>query len=379
MGNTTKEIKRKHRRRGFFIFEIIILLILIGALLVYAKINGALNRVTSQGLDTTQVGVNEGLDHETLKGYTNIALVGLDTRDDGSEESGLMNSDTMIMVSINHDDKEVKMVSLYRDTYLNIGNDKYTRANQAYSIGGPEQFLTMLNRNLDMNIMDYVTVDFGAVVNAVDILGGIDDVPLTRDEIIHLNNYCKGTSEVTGGSYEPLPEEEGVYNLNGVQAVSYARIRYGDGLDFRRAARQRLVIDKMVDKAKKAGPLKLNKLLDEIVQPENIKSSLTSAEMMKMGVSMISYDFAEGGQVGFPFHHLFGENIKNAVGEDVVLPVTLEVNVVELQDFLYPGMAYSPSKTVVEYSNYIIDKSGYGVDSIPAESEDGTIPPLEGE
>lgn len=379
MGKASKATRRKRRRTGFFIFEIIVLLLLICALFVYAKVNGALGRITGSDLNDDKVEMNDGLDHDSLKGYTNIALVGLDTREDGDEPNGseLMNSDTMIICSISHDRKEVKLVSVYRDTYLNIGDGVYTKANEAYPTDGPESFISMLNTNLDMNIKDFITVNFSSVVHAIDILGGIDDVELTRDEIIHLNNYCVGTAKATGESYETLPEAAGVYDLSGVQAVSYARIRYGDGLDFRRAARQRLVIDKMVEKAKKAGPLKLNKLLDEILQPEYITSSLSSAEMMNMGLSMITYDFAENGQVGFPFHHLYGETIKEAVGQDVVLPVTLEVNVVELHNFLYPDMEYEPSKTVHDYSEHIIGVSGYGENSIPSESEDGTIPPLE--
>ena len=376
MGKATRAARKRKRRMAFFVFEIIVLALLIAALFFFAKINRALDGISEEDFNSEVVETNEGIDHDTLKGSTNIALVGLDTREDGSADSGLMNSDTMIMASINNDTKEVKLVSVYRDTLLNVGNDRYTRANEAYATGGPEKFLTMLNRNLDMNINDYVTVDFSAVVHAIDILGGIDDVELTYEEIVHLNNYCIGTSEATGASYEPLPEVQGVYDLSGVQAVSYARIRYGDGLDFRRAARQRLIIDKMVAKVK-ANPLKLNELMDKIVKKEYITTSLSSSEMMKMGLSMLSYNFAENGQVGFPFRHLFGEKVKNAVGQDVVLPVTLEFNVVELHNFLYPEAAYEPSSTVKEYSDYIISVSGFGENSIPSESEDGTIPPLE--
>jgi cell envelope-related function transcriptional attenuator common domain len=371
MGRATKEVKRRRRRRGLFIFEVIVLLILIAVLFVYAKLNGAIGRITGHEINEENVGTNEGIDHETLKGYTNIALVGIDTRTDGD---GLRNSDAMIIASINNDTKEVKLVSVYRDTYVNVGNDKYDRANAAYAKGGAEQFLTMLNKNLDMNIMDYVTVNFQSMVAAIDILGGMN-LYLTASEIVHLNNYCVEVSKVTGEGYDKLPEADGYYDVNGVQAVAYARIRYGGGEDFRRAARQRLVISKMVEKAKKASIGELNRLLNEVFQPEMISSSLTQAEVFKMGTSMLSYEIKDDGQVGFPFDHLYGQRIENAIGIDAVLPVTLETNVRKLHEFLYPELTYEPSDTVKEYSNYIINKSGYGEESIPSESETGAIPP----
>ena len=369
---------RRRRRTGFFVFEVLVLLILICGLFVYAKVYSALDGIGDAEMKKENIGVNEGINRDLLKGYTNIALIGLDTREGGDEGagSGLSNSDTMIIVSIDHDTKEVKMVSIYRDTYLNIGDDVYTKANAAYPTGKEEQLLTMLNKNLDMDIMDYVTVNFSSVIHAIDILGGIDDVDLTGDEIIHLNNYCSTMAQERGEEFVPIPNEAGTYHLDGIQAVAYARIRQGNGLDFRRAARQRLVIDKMVQKAKKANPLTLNKLLSEIVQPEYISSSLNPSEMIKMGIDMISYNFAEGGQVGFPFKHLWGANVEAALNKDVVLPVTLEVNVVELHKFLYPDAVYAPSATVKEYSDYIINMSGYGEGSIPEHSEDGAIPPL---
>jgi len=378
MSKQIKEASKKRRRTGFFIFEIVVLLVLIAGLIVFAKLQGALENIGDAEIDRKNIGVNEGINRDVLKGYTNIALIGLDTREGGDDgvTSGLSNSDTMMIISIDHDAKEVKMVSIYRDTFLNIGEDTYTKANAAYPRGKEERLLTMINKNMDMDIMDYVTLNFKSVINAVDILGGIDDVDLTRDEIIHLNNYCRGTAQETGVTFNPIPEQTGTYNLDGMQALSYARIRYGNGLDFRRAARQRLVIDKMVQKAKRANPITLNKLLTEIAQPEYISSSLSPAEMMKMGLDMISYDFAENGQVGFPFKHMWGANVEKALNSDVVLPVTLEANVIELHKFLYPDAAYAPSETVKEYSDYIIARSGYGEESIPENSEDGTIPPL---
>ena len=248
-------------------------------------------------------------------------LVGLDNRSN-KLKSG--NSDTMIIASIDNDTKKVKLVSVYRDTYLRIGEDsegngQYNRANAAYAKGGAEQFLNMLNTNLDLNVTDFVSVDFQAVAEAVELLGGID-VELKEEEVVHLNNYCVETSKVTGMDYTPLKKTAGVHHLNGVQTVAYARIRYTAGNDFRRAARQREVIYKIVEKAKNADVATLSKILDKVFP--NIYTSFSKAEILQMGMSMLSYDIED--QTGFPFDHLYGQRVKDAVGIDVVLPVTLE-------------------------------------------------------
>lgn len=307
-----------------------------------------------------------------MKGYTTIGLIGLDGRD-GKLKSGVR-SDTMIIASINNDTKKVKLVSVYRDTYLRIGEDsegngQYNKANAAYAKGGPEQFLSMLNTNLDLNVTDFVSVDFQAVAEAVELLGGID-VELKEEEVVHLNNYCVETSKVTGMDYTPLEEKAGVHHLNGVQTVSYARIRYTSGNDFRRAARQREVIYKIVEKAKNSDIATLSKILDKVFP--KVYTSFTKAEILQMGMSMMSYDIED--QTGFPFDHLYGERVKDAMGGlDVVLPVTLESNVIKLHEFLYPEDSYTPSDEVKAYSQRIVDKSGFGDESRLDHSEDGSL------
>lgn len=361
-------LQRRRRRRILFGIEIFILLILIGGVFIYAK----LGKMNFTDHDFSKIGVNTGVsDNNVMKGYTTIGLIGLDGRD-GELKSGAR-SDTMIIASINNDTKKVKLVSVYRDTYLRIGEDsegngQYDKANAAYKKGGPEQFLSMLNTNLDLNVTDFVSVDFQAVAEAVELLGGID-VEL-KEEVVHLNNYCVETSKVTGMDYTPLEEKAGVHHLNGVQAVSYARIRYTSGNDFRRAARQREVIYKIVEKAKNSDIATLSKILDKVFP--KVYTSFTKAEILQMGMSMMSYDIED--QTGFPFDHLYGERVKDAMGGlDVVLPVTLESNVIKLHEFLYPEDSYTPSDEVKAYSQRIVDKSGFGDESRLDHSEDGSL------
>lgn len=362
-------LQRRRRRRILFGIEIFILLILIGGVFIYAK----LGKMNFTDLDFSKIGVNTGVsDNNVMKGYTTIGLIGLDGRD-GELKSGAR-SDTMIIASINNDTKKVKLVSVYRDTYLRIGEDsegngQYDKANAAYAKGGPEQFLSMLNTNLDLNVTDFVSVDFQAVAEAVELLGGID-VELKEEEVVHLNNYCVETSKVTGMDYTPLEEKAGVHHLNGVQTVSYARIRYTSGNDFRRAARQREVIYKIVEKAKNSDIATLSKILDKVFP--KVYTSFTKAEILQMGMSMMSYDIED--QTGFPFDHLYGGRVKDAMGGlDVVLPVTLESNVIKLHEFLYPEDSYTPSDEVKAYSQRIVDKSGFGDESRLDHSEDGSL------
>lgn len=368
-----KRVRRRRRRntlsRVMFALEIIVLLVLMGGLFVYAKL-GKLNHET---INEEELDVNESVtENQVMKGYTTIALVGIDSRDDKLKSD--WNSDTMIIASINNDTKKVKLVSVYRDTYLCLGEDEdennsYGLANSAYCTGGAKKMINMLNKNLDMNISDFVTVNFQAVAETVELLGGID-VEMKKEEVVHLNNYCVETSEVTGMDYTPLEEIEGVHHLNGVQAVAYARIRKTSGNDFRRAARQREVIYRIVEKAKNSSIATLNTVLDKIFPM--IYTSLTEKEILSMGMNMLSYDIED--QTGFPFDHLYGDTVKEAMdGVDCVLPITLESNVIKLHEFLYPEDSYVPSNEVKTYSQEIIDKSGFGEESRLEHSEDGSL------
>lgn len=368
-----KRVRRRRRRstlsRVMFALEIIVLVVLMGGLFVYAKL-GKLNHET---INEEELDVNESVtENQVMKGYTTIALVGIDSRDDKLKSD--WNSDTMIIASINNDTKKVKLVSVYRDTYLCLGEDEdgnnsYGLANSAYCTGGAKKMINMLNKNLDMNISDFVTVNFQAVAETVELLGGID-VEMKKEEVVHLNSYCVETSEVTGMDYTPLEEIEGVQHLNGVQAVAYARIRKTSGNDFRRAARQREVIYKIVEKAKNSSIATLNTVLDKIFPM--IYTSLTEKEILSMGMNMLSYDIED--QTGFPFDHLYGDTVKEAMdGVDCVLPITLESNVIKLHEFLYPEDSYVPSNEVKTYSQEISDKSGFGEESRLEHSEDGSL------
>lgn len=284
----------------------------------------------------------------TQEGYTNIALFGTDSREGAAENGEPVRSDTIIVASLNNETKEVKLVSVYRDTMLEQEGQHYDKANVAYAQGGPEEAVNMLNRNLDLDIEDYVSVNFLAMADVVDALDGVD-IELTDEEVVHMNNYCVETSEVTGKSYERIePEVGGTYHLNGVQAVSYARIRYTAGGDFTRTERQRLLIEKVVEKAKDAGIVKINEIIDAVL-PE-VSTSLSASEILQMAVGV--FDYTLGDSKGFPFDSATPESVPGYSGSYVV-PVGLENNVIQLHEFLFPDEEYTPTEKLTSISDNI--------------------------
>ena len=245
--------KRKRRRRLVIIIEIIILLLLGICAFGMFKL-GKMNHTSLSGVN------NNGLKQT---GYTNIALFGLDSR--GKDLGEGNRSDTIMIASINNETKKVKLVSVYRDTMLKQNGGHYDKANAAYSVGGPKAAINMLNENLDLNIKDYVSVNFLALADVIDMIDGID-VDMTYEEVVHMNNYCVETSKVTGKKYKKIkPEVAGTFRLNGVQAVSYARIRYTEGGDYKRTERQRLVLEKTMNKMKTQDLSTINKIVDNDV------------------------------------------------------------------------------------------------------------------
>lgn len=358
---------RKKRRKVLFILEIIVLLLFIGGLYVYGQISAKLDKIDIQETDLQEQDIVTNDQAPQMTGYTTYALFGLDHRS-RNEKLNTVNSDTIIIASINNDTKAVKLVSVYRDTLLNVKDDTYSKANAAYALGGPAQAVNMLNTNLDLNITDYVSIDFDALVTVVDCLGGLD-IPLSYAEIVHMNNYCVETAEETGKSYtpvelpEPKPEDQeaivGTYHLNGVQATSYCRIRYTASLDMGRTERQRRVIQMIVDKAKKAGLSTIFDIMDQVFPM--VKTSVSKTEILKLIPAMIGYSIDE--TTGFPQDYKFA-----TVKGSVIVPTTLDSNVLKLHQFLYGNTNYTPTQDVLNKNAQIAAIVGGGQvqDTAPA-------------
>lgn len=366
-----KKKKRHIGRKILFGVEILVLILLVGVLFLYTQINKRMDRLNfTQAADEQEVQINESVaGSEVLSGYTNIALFGVDKR--AEDEGAYGNSDTAIIASINNDTKEVRLVSLYRDTYMRVdedeyGNGIYNKCNSAYLRGGPMQAVNMINTNMDLDIENYVAVDFSAMATVVDCLDGLD-IPMSYEEIEHMNNHCVETSQQTGMDYTPIekpdpaPEDQsqilGTYHLNGVQVTAYCRIRQTASGDQGRTERQRLVLDLLAEKAKSASLTTLNDIVDQVFPL--IQTNFSKSQLIRLGTSILTYSMGEN--TGFPVDYVMGGDLTVPVtGLDCIIPTTLETNVKYLHEFLFSDEDYQPSETVTIRSDFVVDRTGFG-------------------
>lgn len=360
-GTQTRNRKKKNARKKknrilLFIVEIVLLVILL--IVLYAVLKT--DKVNKISINPEDIEVNEAVrENETLQGYRNIALFGVDARDKSLGKGN--RTDTIMIASINLDTGDVKLISVYRDTYLNLGNDQYNKCNAAYAKGGPEQAINMLNMNLDLNIEDYITVGFTGLEETIDALGGIE-LNILKEEIRHLNNYqISMVGTTTDGinyfadeweDYTPITSA-GLQTVNGLQATAYCRVRQiGD--DFMRAERQREVLTAIMEKAQEADLATLNKILDDVLP--YVSTSLDVDEMVEVLAAIGDYEIV--GKDGFPFEeYRTTGNLGGNVGSSVI-PVDLAANVVKLHEFLFGISDYQLSEEVQGYSSKISSDTG---------------------
>ena len=339
-----KRRKKKRLRWIKFLFEILVLTVLALVLFLAYKYT----QITKTTIQEDQLVVNTDIPEDEwnrMKNYTTLALFGVDSRT-GALESGA-NSDTIMVCSINNETKEVHLASVYRDTYLDTTDDEYRKCTEVYSIGGAQQSISMLNKNLDLNITDYVTVNFQALVELVDMFGGVD-ITLSEGEVVWLNGYLVEEKEVLGQECEDVPGP-GLQHLNGMQALAYSRIRY-IGLDYERTERQRTVLEQVMKKAQDCDLIQLNEMIDTILPM--VSTSLSITDMAKLITGIGKYTMDE--TVGFPFD----KKTMDINNSDCVVAVDLAENVRQLHSYLYGSKDYMPSEVVQEISSEIRSVTG---------------------
>ena len=348
---SAKKRKAKQRRRIiFFAVEIVALIVLLIAIVGVNMVT----KIDKIKINEEDIVVNPQVENnKEMKGYRNIALFGVDSRK--GKLGKVSRSDTIMIASINQDTGDVKLVSVYRDTYLNLGTDSYNKANAAYAQGGPEQAINMLNMNFDLDITEYVTVGFDALIETIDELGGVD-IDVHDNEIDHLNNYQR--SMFVENENDALNENivkvthSGMQTLSGLQATAYCRIRY-IGNDFQRAQRQRDVITAISEKAKKANISKLNDVVNGVM--DNVSTSLDVSEIL--GVLKDIGNYSVVANDGFPFEKYRATGTVGSKGS-CVIPQDLKKNVEELHAFLFNENDYQVSSEVEEYSKKVASDTG---------------------
>ena len=333
--------KRRKRKKIIFIIELLVLLLLALGLFVWAK----LDKMQKLDINKKDIIINEEIS-PMLSGYTNIALYGVDSREGKMDIEA--HSDALMIISINNKTKDMKLVSVYRDTYLDNTNGEYRKATECYYFGGPKRSINMLNKNLDLNISDFVTVDFNVMADIVERMGGLE-IDVKPEEVQWVNGYQEEGSLVTGREIVPVTQS-GLQTLNGLQTLSYCRFRATAGSDFSRTQRQREVLEKLLQKAKTMDLITLNSIIDQVFP--KVLTSLSATEMLGLAKDVGAYNLIE--TKGFPF-----ELVPYDVGgSDCLVPVSLANNVTELHHWLFGSEGYTPSATVREISDTIINNTG---------------------
>ncbi|MEQ2427363.1 LCP family glycopolymer transferase [Enterocloster hominis (ex Hitch et al. 2024)] len=303
---------------------------------------------------------------ENMEGYWTVALFGVDSRDNSLGKGN--NTDVIIIANVNQKNGEIKLVSIFRDTYLNLDDDgTYNKINQAYARGGPKQAIKALNKNLDIQIDDYATFNWKAVADSINILGGVD-IELSKAEFYYINAYITETVEATGVASQHL-KSAGMNHLDGVQAVAYARLRKMD-TDFARTERQREIIQQCFGKLRQANFSVINNVMEVVF--EQILSSVTLNDIIPAAKNLTKYTIVD--TMGFPKARSDANMGKKG---DCVIPQTLESNVIELHKFLFDEEDYQPSDMVKKISAKISADSGLYKEGKPIESvgtDGGYIP-----
>jgi len=325
----------KGERRGLKAFGIIVLVLLIILALIVGGtfwfISNKLGKIQQVDLDEDDLNVSAEVD-KSLADYRNIAIFGIDSREDTYSKGN--RSDCIIIASINNKTKEVKLVSVYRDTYVKIEGHGLDKITHAYSYGEAPLAIKTLNTNLDLNIKEFVTVNFDAVKEIVDDVGGIT-MPITSEEVSHIAGISKA----------------GTYNLTGEQALAYARIRYATGGDYKRTERMRDVLTAVANKIRTFNISQLNTFVDQVLP--KVYTNITASDIFSLLPSAASYKITDS--IGWPYETK-GITMDRWYG----IPITLESNVTKLHQEIFNESDYTPSETIKEISNSIVTKTGYG-------------------
>lgn len=339
-----KQKRKKKRFKVILVVELILLVVVVlGA--IAAKIGmGYLDKIQRDD-EFDEDNLKTDVDSEKIGEYTNIAVFGVDSRDNGLKR-GL--SDMIMVVSIHNKTKEVKVVSVYRDSYLmyDMEEEKFTKATEVYNKGGAEMSVNMLNQNFDLDIKDYVTVNFEAVYKAVDAVGGVD-IDISEAEQKDINRYIEELNKING-TKSPYIYKTGMLHLDGIQATAYGRLRMIDS-DYKRTERQREVMMALFQEVKSCSAGQLKNLV-ELLSPM-VLTSLTNSEILSLALDVASYDIVD--QTGFPFEKTAGKNEKT--GADCVYADNLVLSVKQLHFYLFGDDGYEPSETV-EHISTVMDK-----------------------
>ena len=267
-----------------------------------------------------------------------FVIFGVDSRQNALDKG--TSSDSIMLVSMNHNLEEVRVVSILRDTFVDTVEFGFEKLTYAYNYGGVKSALNTLNTNFDLNLKKYVTFNFNSAGDIVDEMGGIE-MEITPDEALYINRYIDEVNKLRGTNSKHITEA-GTYVLDGTQAVAYSRIRYTDGAEVKRSERQRTVLFKMFEKAQGINRLERVEMAEKFL--DRIKTNFSSDKMTTLLFLISTYEIKEMTVYPQSFYNgLIGEEWFQA-------PTTLVDMNTELHKVLLLEEDYEPSETVKEIS-----------------------------
>lgn len=313
--NNNQPKKRKGSKKNVFgIFMILVLLLILSAGAYGYSILGNLT------YDSTFIEENQYIDSSELfssDSLINILFLGSDERADDSVSGS--RSDTMMLCTIDTENKEIKLTSFLRDSYVYIPSIGYsTKLNAAFAYGGAQGVIDTLEYNFKVDIDQYVMVDFETFELLIDLLGGITVDDVTEKEATYMNDVVKISD----------PLEAGTNIMDGNTALWYCRIRYLDS-DFYRTERQRKVIESIIDKVTETNIFDLIEIVEEVLP--NVSTNITQNELMKLAFSAILYMNYDVSQMQIPAD---GTWYNSTISSQAVLVMDIEENAWLLQEFL---------------------------------------------
>lgn len=288
---------KKKNRKIIIISSIIGLLLLIGAG-AFGYVYNMLGQVKTADLDRSNAatGINNDIldrinGEDPNKDVTNIALFGLDTRD--PDVNG--RSDAIMIASIDKKHDKIKISSIMRDLYVDVPGKGKTKITHAYAYGGAQLAIKTLNENFQLNIKDYVTVDFFGLEKIIDRLGGVT-IDVRQEEIKYINSYMNEVANIEKRTV-PTITQAGKLNLNGIQAVAYTRIRYV-GNDYERTERQRKVLTAMFNKIQSAGLTKYPGIVSSVLP--FVSTSMVKTDILSTGTGVFTSGIRTIDQMRYP-------------------------------------------------------------------------------
>lgn len=320
---------------------LVVLFLLVGCIawFIHQYTSTVLTNIRGEAITPMEAGIDRSV-RDRINRYDNqiknILLIGIDRNNDPADPS---RSDTMMILSVDDQHNSLKLSSLMRDTHVKISGHGTTKLNHAYAYGGVKLLMKTVNTNFDLDIEDYVMVDFHDMISIINAVDGID-VDIKENEIEYINNGIRNLNNLEGTQI-PYVETPGLIHLDGTQATSYARIRSTKGGDYARTERQRLVLKKVYDKVRTASLVDLPNYIAQL--SPFVKTSLTYDEIFDLGLKVLTEEFSIKG-THFPTVNTSEEISKSEWYIKMDKPATVD----ELHDYIYRDIPPQNTETFLQ-------------------------------